>query len=377
MQNSCMSPLIKLFNQKQRVRAGVGSIRSYSDVAPTIKYVSTPIFYVNAGPHIGHAYSAILADAVSRYYSMLGYSVFLSTGTDEHGNKVFQAAKKTKLDTSEYCTKISQQFKEMCHTFDVKYSRYIRTTEPCHQEAVHSFWNKLQEKNYIYLGKYSGWYSTSDEAFLTDIEIIEKQVNGQIIKVSKVSGNPVQWTEEDNYKFTLSSFQDDLKHWLKNERAVQPLKYYKILSSWIEEGACLEDLSISRPSERVPWGIPVPGNASHSIYVWLDALVNYLTSVGYPDHKFQRFWPPSVQVIGKDILKFHGVYWPAFLIAAGLEPPASILCHSHWTVESEKMSKSKGNVISPIIAASTFTAPGLRYFLLREAVPHKDAMTLI
>ncbi|XP_015594864.1 methionine--tRNA ligase, mitochondrial isoform X2 [Cephus cinctus] len=348
--------------------------RCYINYPSNNQYVTTPIFYVNAGPHIGHLYSAVLADSVTRFQSMLGYTTFMSTGTDEHGNKVERAARDANLPIDKYCTQISQKFRDMCDKFDVGYSGYIRTTETRHRDTVHQFWNTLKAGGHIYLGKYSGWYCESDEAFLTDLDLTEKKTaSGEIIKVSNESGHPVEWTEENNYKFRLSNFQDDLKHWLKDEKAVQPSKYHKILLSWIEDGACLEDLSVSRPRRRVPWGIAVPQDDTHSIYVWLDALVNYLTVIGYPEERYKKFWPPSVQVIGKDILKFHGVYWPAFLIAAGLEPPKTLLCHSHWTVESEKMSKSKGNVVSPFEAAATFTEDGLRYFLLREAVPHSDA----
>ncbi|XP_043275600.1 methionine--tRNA ligase, mitochondrial-like isoform X2 [Venturia canescens] len=339
-----------------------------------IFYVSTPIFYVNAGPHIGHLYSALLADSMSRYYAMRGYETVLSTGTDEHGNKVENAAKLAGLPVEGYCRKISSQFKDMCDQFDVGYTHFIRTTDQKHREAVQKFWTTLKDRNHIYLGKYSGWYCVPDENFVMSSELSEiKNASGETIKVSAESGHPVEWTEEENYKFRLSAFQNDLKYWLKDEKAVRPAKFHKILSDWIEEGSCLEDLSVSRPVKRAPWGIHVPNDETHTIYVWLDALVNYLTSMGYPKQELtNKRWPPSIQVIGKDILKFHGIYWPAFLIAAGLEPPKTLLCHSHWTVDGEKMSKSKGNVISPFDVAKELTSDGLRYFLLREAVPHSD-----
>ncbi|KAH0956332.1 hypothetical protein HN011_008442 [Eciton burchellii] len=338
------------------------------------KYITTPIFYVNAGPHIGHLYTAILADAVARYNSMFGYKTFLSTGTDEHGNKVRAAATATGLSNYDYCTKISQQFKDMCDRFEVDYSRFIRTTEKQHYDAAHYFWKRLEERGHIYLGNYSGWYCVSDEAFLSDNELVEqKDPSGKVFKVSADSGNPVEWTEEKNYKFRLSAFQDDLKYWLKDENTVKPALYHKILSEWVEEGKCLQDLSISRIRNKVPWAIPSPRDESQSIYVWMDALVNYLTALGYPNESFKEFWPPTIQIIGKDILKFHGVYWPAFLIAAGLEPPKTLLCHAHWIVDHKKMSKSKGNVISPFEAANNYSEDGLRYFILREAVLQNDA----
>ncbi|KAF7399510.1 hypothetical protein HZH68_008102 [Vespula germanica] len=348
--------------------------RHYTNGVLKNLYISTPIFYVNAAPHIGHLYSAALADCIARYRSMLGHSTFLSTGTDEHGNKVETAANVAKIPVSDYCTQISKQFKEMCDKFSVNYSAFIRTTEQCHFEAVHHFWNVLDARGYIYLGKYSGWYCTSDEAFLTDIELDEIiDASGKTIKVSKESGHPVEWTEEDNYKFRLSTLRDELKYWIKRETTIRPAKYHKILSKWIEEDIDLHDLSVSRPTSRVPWSIPTPQNKNQSVYVWLEALVNYLTVLGYPNDTYKEFWPPSLQIIGKDILKFHGIYWPAFLIAAGLEPPQTLLCHGHWTVDDRKMSKSKGNVISPFEAATNFTEEGLRYFILREAVPYSDA----
>lgn len=348
--------------------------RHHTNGAFKNEYVTTPIFYVNAAPHIGHLYSAALADCMARYKSMLGHTVFLSTGTDEHGNKVTNAAKAANSPTEQYCMEISNQFQKMCDEFHVNYSAFIRTTEPRHTKAVHHFWNVLDTKGYIYSGKYSGWYCTSDEAFLTDIELEEKtDTFGKTIKVSAESGHPVEWMEEENYKFKLSTLQDDLKYWLKDETVVQPKKYHKILSSLLEDDKILSDLSISRPTNRVPWSIPVLQNKDQSIYVWLEALVNYLTVLGYPEDTYKQFWPPSLQIIGKDILKFHGIYWPAFLIAAGLEPPKTLLCHAHWTVNNKKMSKSLRNVVCPFEASNELTADGLRYFLLREAVPHSDA----
>ncbi|XP_076631081.1 methionyl-tRNA synthetase, mitochondrial [Colletes latitarsis] len=343
----------------------------FSDHTLKNMYITTPIFYVNAGPHIGHLYTAVLADTIARFNSMLGHSVFLCTGTDEHGTKVENAARAATLPTSEYCTKISGEFLKMCDIFQVQYSQFIRTTEERHQNAVHHFWNHLAERGHIYMGKYSGWYSVSDETFIADAEVIQKKDMAGNIESMTESGNPVEWTEEDSYKFRLTSFQDDLKHWLKDENTVQPAIYRKILSTWIEEG--LQDLSISRPISRVPWAIPIPSDKSHTIYVWFDALVNYLTAIGYPNSFSSQFWPPTVQVVGKDILKFHGIFWPAFLMAAGLEPPKKLLCHGHWTINDLKMSKSRGNVISPFETMVDFTPDGLRYFLLRQAVLHSDA----
>ncbi|KAL1497804.1 hypothetical protein ABEB36_008701 [Hypothenemus hampei] len=233
----------------------------------------------------------------------------------------------------------------------------------------------MAKKNLIYKSTYKGWYCVSDETFLTDSQLKETIKDGEKILVSAESGHPVEWSEESNYIFKLKSFKDDLIYWLKhNERVVVPQKFHKILLDLIDSEA-LTDISVSRPSSRVHWGIPVPNDPEQTVYVWLDALTNYLTAAGYsqvPYNEFKKNWPPDVQVIGKDILKFHGVYWPAFLLGAGLEPPRSILCHSHWTVDGEKMSKSKKNVVNPIEKIDTFTTDGLRYFLLREGVNHSD-----
>ncbi|KAJ8687011.1 hypothetical protein QAD02_022805 [Eretmocerus hayati] len=348
--------------------------RSYTQKEPNYSYITTPIFYVNAAPHIGHLYSAALADCLARYNLLQGRETFFSTGTDEHGNKVQQAAKSFHLPTSEYCGVISQKFLQMCDTFSINYTNFIRTTNSSHHDAVQHFWKILEQNGHIYKGEYAGWYCTSDESFLSDKDLVEKKTpSGEVVRVSAESGHVVEWTEETNFKFRLSKFQDDLKYWLKQEDVVQPSVFHKILSQMIDNEDCLSDLSVSRPRKRSLWGIPTPNDSDQTVYVWLDALVNYLTSLGYPDEKFRKFWPPTVQVIGKDILKFHGVYWPAFLIAAGLEPPRTLFCHSHWTVDGEKMSKSKGNVVSPFDAGELFTEEGLRYFLLRDSVPHNDS----
>ncbi|XP_017892573.1 methionine--tRNA ligase, mitochondrial-like [Ceratina calcarata] len=339
---------------------------NFSDHAVKNMYITTPIFYVNAGPHIGHVYTAVLADAIARFNTMLGHSVFLCTGTDEHGTKVQKAANTAALPIPEYCTRVSRQFQDVCDNFQVQYSRFIRTTETRHREAVHHFWNRLENNGHIYRGKYAGWYNVSEEAFVSDKEVLHKS---SATNAFTESGDVLEWTEEDGYKFRLTSFVDDLKYWLKDENVIQPAMYRNSLVFWLDD---LRDLSISRPVERVPWAIRTPSDESHTIYVWLDALVNYLTALGYPDKSFTEFWPP-VQVIGKDILKFHGIYWPAFLIAAGLEPPKKLVCHGHWVIQDKKMSKSKGNVISPSTAVRDFTEEGLRYFLLRQATLQADA----
>ncbi|XP_070538863.1 methionine--tRNA ligase, mitochondrial-like isoform X2 [Ptychodera flava] len=333
-------------------------------------FITTPIFYVNAVPHIGHLYSATLADTLHRWHRLLGYEdTIFATGTDEHGLKVQQAAARHDKPTKLYCDEVSHKFKELFNECDIQYTDFIRTTEERHYEAVNYFWNKLMSNGYIYEGTYEGWYAVSDEAFLTDSQVKDiRDERGNVIKVSMETGNPVEWTQEKNYMFRLSDFGARLQKWLEdNPNAIKPAKFIGIVQQWIQEG--LPDLSVSRQRDRLEWGIPVPGDETQTIYVWLDALVNYLTVCGYPHNT--RLWP-GVNLVGKDILKFHAVYWPAFLMAADLPPPRSVLCHSHWTVNGQKMSKSKGNVVDPFEKVKTYTKDGLRYFLMREGVPHSD-----
>ncbi|XP_071477472.1 methionine--tRNA ligase, mitochondrial-like [Diadema antillarum] len=333
-------------------------------------FFTTPIFYVNSVPHIGHLYSACLADAAHRWQRIMGETdTIFATGTDEHGLKIQQAARQAQKEPQDFCDEVSQEFKRLFKLSSIDYTDFIRTTEERHHTAVHHFWNTLVDKGFIYKGEYEGWYSVTDESFLTNAQIQEiDRGDGSTIKVSVESGSVVEWTSEVNYMFRLSAFKDKLLRWLEtNPQAVQPAKFHAIVTHWLEEG--IQDLSVSRQRDRLPWGIPVPGDPSQTIYVWLDALVNYLTVSGYPEQK--RLWPPT-HIVGKDILKFHAIYWPAFLMAADISPPATVVCHSHWTRDNFKMSKSKGNVINPFDRLAHYTADGLRYFLLREGVLHSD-----
>ncbi|KAH8278375.1 hypothetical protein KR018_001350 [Drosophila ironensis] len=333
-------------------------------------YVTTPIFYVNAAPHIGHLYSAVIADAHCRY-QRLKYpekKVKLCTGTDEHGTKIQQAAAFHGIPVSKYCDQISESYRKVFYSASILQDDFIRTTEERHKRAVAQFWSTLQARGHIYSAAYSGWYCVSDETFLTDSQLRLDEATGT--RYSLESGHPVEWTEETNYMFRLGQFQDDVIHWVKQAPRIRPVKFEKILLDTLSDP--LPDVSVSRPSNRVHWAIPVPEDPTQTVYVWLDALVNYLSSRGYPDRQFSADWPPALQVIGKDILKFHGIYWPAFLIAAGLEPPRELYVHSHWTVDGQKMSKSKQNVVDPVQAAEQYTMEGLRYFLLREGVAHSD-----
>ncbi|XP_048486627.1 methionine--tRNA ligase, mitochondrial [Plutella xylostella] len=335
-------------------------------------FITTPIFYVNAAPHIGHLYTALVADAVQRFEKLVhpDINVVFTTGTDEHGTKIQQAAAKANLPLPEYCTKISQEYKDLFKEYNIGYTDFVRTTEERHKTAVRHFWNKLKEDDYIYKASYAGWYSVNDEAFVPDAQVKDQNRDGEMVKVSLESGHTVEWTEETNYMFRLSAFKTHLQRWLKTDGLITPHKFQKQLQDMVAGDAYLPDISVSRPSSRVHWAIRVPDDDTQSIYVWLDALVNYLTVGGYPRPP-APLHPPDLHVLGKDILKFHGIYWPAFLMAIKWHPPRAILCHGHWTVDGAKMSKSLHNVVSP--RDSEVGSEGLRYFLLSEHTLHSDA----
>ncbi|XP_055499710.1 methionine--tRNA ligase, mitochondrial [Leucoraja erinacea] len=345
------------------------SPRSGPAAAPGPVFITTPIFYVNAAPHIGHLYSAVLADAMYRLKLLLGTDAKFTTGTDEHGLKIQQAADAAAKNPLEFCASVSEEFKKLFHKSLVSYTDYIRTTEERHKTAVQYFWCVLRDKGYLYQAAYEGWYSTPDETFLSDSQVLErKDTNGNIIKVSLESGHKVEWTKEENYLFKLSEFKPKLLEWLKkNPEVIIPEKFYHIVLHWLQEE--IPDISVSRRRSRLKWGIPVPADSTQTIYVWLDALVNYLTVAGYPE---DQNLPALHHIIGKDILKFHAIYWPAFLMAAGLQLPKQIYVHSHWTVNGQKMSKSRGNVVDPMERFSVYTVDGFRYFLLRQGVPDAD-----
>nr|SVE69792.1 EOG090X05VD [Eubosmina coregoni] len=345
---------------------------SSSKAADEPYFITTPIFYVNADPHIGHVYTAVIADATARFHHLCGSSpVILSTGTDEHGLKIQQAAAKANQTPINFCNNISQLFRQAIDDSEIKYSDFIRTTDSDHRTVVENFWRTLVETGYIYEGKYEGWYCIADEMFLAEDQTkIIKLPNGQDQRVSIESNRPVEWFSEENYMFKLSKCRNDLNKWLESGPVVEPVKYYNLLKSWLDQEQ--PDLSVSRPSSRLDWGIPVPGDPSQTIYVWMDALLNYLTVAQRTKASTNKsVWSP-VHVIGKDILKFHGIYWPAFLIAAGLQPPKALRVHGHWLVDNDKMSKTLGNVVSPHTCIDLVTATGLRYFLLHEGVPDRD-----
>nr|SVE75116.1 EOG090X05VD [Daphnia dolichocephala] len=336
-----------------------------------IKIALHYLFFYATEPHIGHIYTAVLADSSARFHRLLGCNpVSFSTGTDEHGLKIQQAAFHANKDPALFCDQVSELFEIALKKCEISYTDYIRTTESRHKQNVHSFWKVLSEKGYIYKGKYEGWYCTADEAFVAeDQTTLVKLPNGQEQRVSTESNRHVEWFSEENYMFKLSSLREELIRWLKSGPVVRPVRYYNLVKSWLDQD--LTDLSISRPCTRLSWGIPVPDDSSQTVYVWLDALLNYLT-VAKHSKCDTNIWPPSAHVIGKDILKFHSIYWPAFLFAAGLEPPKSLVVHGHWLVDDQKMSKTTGNVVSPQTCIDLVTATGLRYFLLHEGVPASD-----
>ena len=325
-------------------------------------YITTPIYYPSARPHMGHAYSSIVADFFARFKRIDGFNVFFLTGTDEHGQKIQRAAEKNNKAPLEFCNEISKTFKELSKTLNLSNNDFIRTTEKRHYESVQNLWNILEKKGEIYLSNYSGWYSVSDEAFYLDNEI--EEING--VKKSKTSGSPVEWVEEESYFFKLSKWQGKLLDlYKKNENFILPRSRKNEVISFVKSG--LKDLSVSRKS--FSWGIQVPTNKDHVIYVWLDALTNYISALNYPNTKdslYKNYWPADVHMIGKDILRFHAVYWPAFLLAAELPTPRRVYGHGWILSGDEKMSKSKGNILDPLEIIDEYGLDPLRYYLLKE-----------
>ncbi len=324
-------------------------------------YITTPIYYVNDAPHIGHAYTTLACDVLARFKRLDGFDVKFLTGTDEHGQKVEKSAEKAGIDPQAFTDKVSQNFRDLAVEMHFTNDDFIRTTEERHKIACQDIWRRLIESGYIYLDSYKGWYSVRDEAFYSEGELIEK--DGQKIAPT---GAEIEWVEEPSYFFKLSAWQDRLLAFYDaNPEFILPLTRRNEVTSFVEGG--LQDLSVSRTSFK--WGVPVPGDDDHIMYVWLDALTNYITAVGYPDTDhadYKKFWPADVHMVGKDILRFHAVYWPAFLMATGLEPPKRIFAHGWWTNEGEKISKSLGNVIDPLELMETYGLDQIRYFMLRE-----------
>jgi len=328
-------------------------------------YITTPIYYPSGQPHMGHAYSSIIADVFARFNRNDNREVFFLTGTDEHGLKIQKAAEKDGSDPLLYCDKISKTFRDLTKKLNLSNDDFIRTTEKRHYKSVNALWTKLIKSGDIYLSKYKGWYSVSDEAYYNEDEVIEK--NGR--KISTFSGSSVEWVEEESFFFKLSSWEKKLlEFYEKNEKFILPISRRNEVISFVKSG--LKDLSVSRTS--FSWGIKVPNYEKHVIYVWLDALTNYLSALNFPntsDRLYKKFWPASVHVIGKDILRFHAIYWPAFLLAANIEPPNRVFGHGWILSGDEKMSKSKGNILNPLEIINNYGVDELRYYLMKE-VPH-------
>lgn len=328
--------------------------------------ITTPIYYVNADPHIGHYYSTLLADVIARWQRVKGKRVFFQTGTDEHGQKIEQAAKSKDKTPLELATEVSNSFKKTFLMAGFTFDRFIRTTEPKHKLLVQKLWTKLSKDDHIYLGKYSGHYNISDECFVAKGQV-EERLDGYYCQTTGVK---LIWQEEDNYLFRLSKFQSKLlQHYEENPNWIIPNSRQNEIIKFIQDG--LEDLSISR--SNCEWGIPVPDEAkktNSTIYVWLDALTNYISGSWKDDSELfynPDVWPAEVHVVGKDILKFHAIYWPAFLMAADIPLPKRIIAHGWWTKDGEKISKSTGNVFDPIQKSVEYSSDALRYYLLREA----------
>ena len=325
-------------------------------------YITTPIYYPSAKPHMGHAYSSIIADFFARFKRIDGFQVHFLTGTDEHGLKIQRAAEKEGMDTLKFCDTISQTFKDLSKTLNLTNTDFIRTTEKRHLKSVQYLWNELEKNDDIYLSKYSGWYSVSDEAFYNEDEIEEN--NGKKIAISSKSS--VEWVDEESYFFRLSKWEKPLLNFYEeNPQFISPESRKNEVISFVKSG--LKDLSVSRKS--FSWGIKVPSNKDHVIYVWLDALTNYLSALNYPDKNnklLNNFWPASLHIIGKDILRFHAIYWPAFLLAAKIKPPLKVYGHGWILSGDEKMSKSKGNILNPIDIIENYGIDALRYYLIKE-----------
>ncbi len=325
-------------------------------------YITTPIYYVNDAPHIGHAYTTLACDVLARFKRLDGFDVRFLTGTDEHGQKVEKSAQAAGMDPQAFTDQVSQNFRDLTAAFDFSNDDFIRTTEARHKTSCQALWEKLVAAGDIYLASYPGWYAVRDEAFYDEKELTKNE-DGKMIAPS---GAECEWVEEPSYFFRLSAWQDRLLDFYEaNPDFIGPTSRRNEVLSFVRGG--LKDLSVSRTT--FSWGIPVPGDADHIMYVWLDALTNYITAVGYPDEDspaYKTFWPADLHMVGKDILRFHAVYWPAFLLSAGVAPPKRVFAHGWWTNEGQKISKSLGNVIDPHQLIETYGLDQVRYFLLRE-----------
>jgi methionyl-tRNA synthetase len=329
-------------------------------------YITTAISYPNGRPHIGHAYEAIAADVIARHRKAEGYDVRFQTGTDEHGLKMAQKARELDTTPADLASEMSGHFRNMCDALNVDYDLFIRTTEPRHHTATQELWRRMAAADDLYLDRYEGWYSVRDEAYYDESELIEGE-GGQ--KLSP-QGTPVEWTVEESWFFRLSKYQDRLLELYRDSDFIRPESRRNEVMRFVEGG--LRDLSVSRTS--FDWGVPVPGSDGHVMYVWVDALTNYITGLGFPDEggNFAKWWPANLHLIGKDIVRFHAVYWPAFLMSAGLPLPKQIFGHGFLLNRGQKESKSLGNVTDPLALAEQFGVDTLRYFFMREVAFGQD-----
>jgi methionyl-tRNA synthetase len=334
----------------------------------TASFITTPIYYINAQPHIGHAYTTMLADAIARSQRLMGEDVFFLTGTDEHGQKVARAAQKADLETKKFADQVSSAFRQMCVDLSISNDDFIRTTEPRHFAAAQEIWNRVLKAGDIYKGEYEGWYCTVDEIFVPEAQLVDDKC--------PTCGSKVERLKEESYYFRLSKYQQPLLDWYRDHPDfVQPEFRLNEVKAFVEAG--LQDLSISRTS--FTWGIPVPGDPKHVMYVWFDALTNYLTALGFgsgtpeAEERIAKFWPTVTHFVGKEIVRQHALYWPAFLMSAGITPPRRIIAHGFWMMGGAKMSKSLGNVARYQDYQQVFGLDGLRYFALREMPLGQDA----
>jgi len=327
-------------------------------------YITTPIYYINAEPHLGHAYTTMVADAIARSRRLMGADVFFLTGTDEHGQKVERAAQKAGLDPHPFADRIAAKYRELFTALDISNDDFIRTTEPRHIHAAQAIWRRVKERGYLYKAPYEGWYCTVDELFVPEAQLIDGRC--------PTCGSPVERLSEESYFFKLSAFQEPLLELYRTHpEFITPEIRRNEMKAFVSAG--LRDLSVSRTSFK--WGIPVPDDPGHVMYVWFDALTNYITAAGFPDDeaRFAKYWPADVHLMGKEIVRQHTVYWPAFLMAAGLELPRRIIGHGWWLMNEAKMSKSLGNVVQPQGYVDRFGVDALRYFVMREMVVGQDA----